>query len=63
MLKLFNLLNEARKDEKGTAMVEYALLICLIALIAGTAVQAMGGSVSAKFMSAVTCLNKFSASC
>jgi Flp pilus assembly pilin Flp len=63
MLKMFKLINGVRKDEEGASMVEYAFLVTLIALVAGTAVNAMGNSVSAKFVTVNTCLTKFSTSC
>ena len=39
------------KDERGASMVEYGLLLALIAVIAIVAVRALGGSVSTKFSS------------
>jgi len=36
-------------DERGASMVEYGLLLALIAVIAIVAVKALGGSVSTKF--------------
>ena len=36
-------------DERGASMVEYGLLLALIAVIALVAVRALGGSVSTKF--------------
>jgi Flp pilus assembly pilin Flp len=56
MLKLFELINDVRKDEEGANFVEYAFLVTLIALVAGTAVHAVGSGVSTKFMSVNTCL-------
>jgi Flp pilus assembly pilin Flp len=56
MLKLFELINDVRKDEGGANFVEYAFLVTLIALVAGTAVHAVGSGVSTKFMSVNTCL-------
>ena len=37
------------RDEKGASMVEYGLLVALIAVVAIVAVQFLGGSVSDKF--------------
>ena len=56
MFKLFELINDVRKDEEGANFVEYAFLVTLIALVAGTAVHAMGSGVSTKFMSVNACL-------
>ena len=36
-------------DERGASMVEYGLLLALIAVVAIVAVKALGGSVSTKF--------------
>jgi pilus assembly protein Flp/PilA len=36
-------------DERGASMVEYGLLLALIAVIAIVAVKALGNSVSTKF--------------
>ena len=38
-----------RRKQKGASMVEYALLIALIAVIALVAVKTLGRSVSGKF--------------
>ncbi len=38
-------------DERGASMVEYGLLLALIAVIAIVAVKALGTSVSTKFSS------------
>jgi pilus assembly protein Flp/PilA len=45
------------KDETGASMVEYGLLLALIAVIAIVAVKALGNSVSTKFSSVNSSLN------
>jgi pilus assembly protein Flp/PilA len=45
------------KDEQGASMVEYGLLLALIAVIAIVAVRALGESVSTKFSSVSSGLN------
>jgi pilus assembly protein Flp/PilA len=40
---------DLRNDERGASMVEYGLLLALIAVIAIVAVKALGTSVSTKF--------------
>jgi len=40
------------RDEEGATMVEYGLLVALIALVALGAVQTLGGSLSGLFNSA-----------
>jgi pilus assembly protein Flp/PilA len=37
------------RDQKGASMVEYGLLVALIAVVAIVAVRFLGGSVSSKF--------------
>jgi pilus assembly protein Flp/PilA len=44
-------------DETGASMVEYGLLLALIAVIAIVAVKALGTSVSTKFSSVTSSLN------
>jgi len=38
-------------DERGASMVEYGLLLALIAVVAIVAVKTLGGTVSTKFSS------------
>jgi pilus assembly protein Flp/PilA len=49
------LLNRAR-TERGASMVEYALLVGLIAVVAVVAVAALGGGISNLFSSANSCV-------
>jgi pilus assembly protein Flp/PilA len=44
------------KDQKGATMVEYALMVALIAVVAVSAVTVIGTSAKAKFNSVVTSL-------
>jgi Flp pilus assembly pilin Flp len=44
-------------DERGASMVEYGLLLALIAVIALVAVQAFGTGVSSKFSSINSAVN------
>jgi pilus assembly protein Flp/PilA len=44
-------------DERGASMVEYGLLLGLIAIIALVAVQAFGSSVSTQFSSISSSIN------
>ena len=37
------------KKEKGASLVEYALLVALIAVVAIAGVRALGGSISAQY--------------
>jgi pilus assembly protein Flp/PilA len=54
-----NLLERAR-TERGASMVEYALLVGLIAVVAVVAVTLLGGGISNLFNSAGTCVNSVS---
>jgi pilus assembly protein Flp/PilA len=44
-------------EERGASMVEYGLLLALIAVIAIVAVRALGGSVSTKFSEVTSSIN------
>ena len=44
------------RTERGASMVEYALLVGLIAVVAVVAVAALGGGISGLFSSANTCV-------
>jgi pilus assembly protein Flp/PilA len=50
-----NLLERAR-TERGASMVEYALLVGLIAVVAVVAVAALGGGISKLFSNANSCV-------
>ncbi len=57
------LLQRAR-TERGASMVEYALLVGLIAVVAVVAVAALGGGIKGLFSNANTCVGSLtSASC
>ena len=47
---------ERARTERGATMVEYALLVGLIAVVAVVAVAALGGSIRDLFSSANTCV-------
>ena len=49
MIQLWAKLTAWAKDEKGASMVEYALLVVLIAIIAIVAVSIAGTNVSSAF--------------
>jgi pilus assembly protein Flp/PilA len=54
-----NLLERAR-TERGASMVEYALLVGLIALVAVVAVTLLGNGISGLFSNANTCVGNLS---
>jgi pilus assembly protein Flp/PilA len=47
---------ERARTERGASMVEYALLVGLIAVVAVVAVAALGGGISGLFSSANSCV-------
>ena len=53
-MKLVNAVKSFARNDEGQDLLEYALLVALIALVAIGAVQAAGGSVSAIFTSIAT---------
>ncbi|MFY9632972.1 MAG: Flp family type IVb pilin [Candidatus Cybelea sp.] len=46
---MFSLLRSLLSDEEGASLVEYGLLIALIALVAITAVQLLGNNINSLF--------------
>lgn len=57
MLALWTKVNAWLKDEKGASMVEYALLVVLIAIVALIAVSLAGSQVSETFSEIGSSLN------
>lgn len=49
MLALLTLINRVLRDESGASMVEYILLIALIAIVVAVGAQAMGLNMNAVF--------------
>jgi len=47
---------ERARTERGASMVEYALLVGLIAVVAVVAIAALGGGISGLFSSANNCI-------
>jgi pilus assembly protein Flp/PilA len=56
MSKFVKLVNAVRKDEEGAAMVEYALLVGLIAVVCILVVTNLGQAVSSKLSAACSAL-------
>ena len=57
MLKFVKVLNDIRKDEEGTALIEYTILLGIIAVaVIGTAVT-ISGWVNGKWSALCTALN------
>ena len=53
---LLQVMNRFRRDEQGAALVEYGLLVGLIAVICVVAVTLLGGKVSNAFSSIAAAL-------
>ena len=47
----------ARDDEKGASLVEYALLVALIAVVCIVAIQFLGNSASSQFSNVGSAIN------
>ena len=56
MSKLYNLLNEVRKDEEGAAMAEYVVLLGIVTGLLITAITAFSGVLSTQFTKICTTL-------
>jgi pilus assembly protein Flp/PilA len=48
MLRLYAYLQTMRNDEKGQALVEYALILALVAIVAIAALELLGTNVSSR---------------
>lgn len=53
---------QSARSERGASMVEYALLVGLIAVVAVVAIMALGGSISSLFSNANSCVGGLSPS-
>jgi pilus assembly protein Flp/PilA len=51
MTKLINAAKNFLNDDSGATMVEYALMVALVAAVCVTAVTALGTAISSKFTS------------
>lgn len=56
MSKVLKLLNDVRRDEEGAALVEYALLIGLIAVVCIVAITQLGLAISGSLNTACNSL-------
>ena len=60
MSKVLRLLNAVRKDEEGVTMVEYAILLGLISIVAIAVIGNIGATVNSIFGTACTSLGTIS---
>jgi pilus assembly protein Flp/PilA len=51
---MMNLVNRLWKEEEGQDLVEYGLLLLLVALVAVTSMKVIGGAISNVFTSAAS---------
>ncbi len=58
MSKMFRMLNEVRRDEEGATMVEYAILVGLISVVAIGVITTLGTTVNTVYSTACTSLSK-----
>jgi pilus assembly protein Flp/PilA len=56
MSKALKLINAVRKDEQGAALVEYGLLVGLIAVVCIVAITQLGAQVNSKLSTACASL-------
>ena len=54
---IFQLINRLRRDDEGAALVEYGMLVGLIAVICVVAVTTLGTEVSAAFSKIASALS------
>lgn len=57
VLKAWTAMESRLDSEAGASLVEYALLVALIALVAIAALQTVGGNVSDEFDNIATCID------
>jgi pilus assembly protein Flp/PilA len=63
MKKLMTMTRQFRDDENGAAMVEYSILIGIIAVASILTVLAIGGWVNARFLALCTALDAGPGTC
>jgi pilus assembly protein Flp/PilA len=63
MKKIQNTVAAFIRDEDGATMIEYALLVALIAVVVAVALVTLGTTVKTKFTSVSTCVATPSTGC
>ena len=56
-IQLSNFVVRIKYSDRGAAMVEYALLVALIAIVAMVALQLLGGNISSNFSTVDSTIN------
>ena len=57
MKKIYSTLAAFINDEEGATMIEYALLVALIAVVVAAALVTLGTAVKTKYSSVSTCVS------
>jgi pilus assembly protein Flp/PilA len=63
MKKFLDVAHAFVHEEDGATMIEYALLVALIAIVVAAALVTLGTTIKTKFSSASDCVNAPAASC
>lgn len=63
MKQLLNVLHQFVRDDDGATMIEYALLVALIAVVVAVALVTLGTAVKTKFSSVSDCVATPSTNC
>jgi pilus assembly protein Flp/PilA len=63
MSSLLKVMQSFVREDEGATMIEYALLVALIALVVAAALVTLGTAITTKFSSVSNCFNATSTSC
>jgi pilus assembly protein Flp/PilA len=63
MKRFLDVVHEFVRDDDGATMIEYALLVALIAIVVAAALVTLGTAVKTKFSSVSDCIATPSTSC
>jgi pilus assembly protein Flp/PilA len=63
MKRFLDVVHEFVRDDDGATMIEYALLVALIAIVVAAALVTLGTAVKTKFSSVSDCVATPSTSC
>jgi pilus assembly protein Flp/PilA len=63
MKKMQKMFTDFVRDEDGATMIEYALLVALIAIVVAVALVTLGTAIQTKFSSASNCVTAPTTSC
>ena len=63
MKRFLNVLHALEREDDGATMIEYALLLALIAVVVAVALVSLGTTVKTKFSSVSDCVTSPTTSC